>query len=323
MRFSGGLFKSKVDKLKDKGDVEGLINLLEKKYKDTGYKKLDEKVISALVDIGEKTITPLLKALEIDSHRLGNIAPSEALNKVLDKVGDSAVKVLIESLTDKDPYTRRASAKILGKRGGVQAIEPLIESLKDEDDVVRYLSADSLGEIRDHRAVKPLIKALKDKNYRVCRSSVCALSLMGSEAKVALAPLRKLYLKDKNKDVRKDALGAIGKIGGEEAVKQTLEERLDIMREKGSSRYSLCKSSGVCDVCGIPFEAEQAFLIPNSIFYSSWQYKEWFRENMMWKFHAQGAPSFLTVDMVIADMKRRDSSTHSAVCFRCVELFLY
>jgi hypothetical protein len=42
----------------------------------------------------------------------------------------------------------------------------------------------------------------------------------------------------------------------------------------------------------------------------------------MWELHAQGAPSFFTVDMALADMKRRDKTTHSAVCFKCVELFL-
>ena len=74
------------------------------------------------------------------------------------------------------------------------------------------------------------------------------------------------YKTDNDKNVRDNAIDAIGKIGGEEARRQTLKVRIDTVRENASSRYSLYKSFGVCDVCGSRIKPEQAFLIPNVFF---------------------------------------------------------
>ena len=60
----------------------------------------------------------------------------------------------------------------------------------------------------------------------------------------------------------------------------------------------------------------------DDVFYSSPKYRDWYNRNMMPNLRASGAPSNLTVDKVLADMRSKDQTPYSAVCEECVELFL-
>jgi hypothetical protein len=89
-----------------------------------------------------------------------------------------------------------------------------------------------------------------------------------------------------------------------------------------SPRFPLTASGGMCDVCGKPLQPDSAFQIPVDVFYSSPKYRDWYSQNMMPKLRASGAPSNLTVDMVLADMRSKDQTLYSVVCEECVEFFL-
>jgi HEAT repeat protein len=62
----------------------------------------------------------------------------------LGKTGKTAVGVLTEGLTDRDPEVRRASADLLGTIGGKTAVSALMEGLHNEDREVRFASLRTL-----------------------------------------------------------------------------------------------------------------------------------------------------------------------------------
>lgn len=213
-----GLFgPPNIEKLKAKGDVEGLIKALS--YKDPEIRKeaievlgkinnpdAVEPLIQALKDeywgvrwyavralgkIGEPAVGGLIQALK---NRFEDI-PREAA-EALGKIGEPAVESLIKALDDKDEYTRGKAAVVLGEIGTKKAVVPLINALSDKDKYVRKTASQALGKIGDPKAVDPLIKALREKGVR--RSAASALKKIGTpEALNAIAEALNAITKDK------------------------------------------------------------------------------------------------------------------------------
>lgn len=75
--------------------------------------------------------------------------------------------------------------------------------------------------------------------------------------------------------------------------------------------------SGVCDVCGKSLEGANARIVPNSVFYSSPEWREHFRNVNGLMFARSGAD----VNQQIEYMRRLDKSIGSAVCSDCIHMF--
>jgi HEAT repeat protein len=104
----------------------------------------------------------------------------------------SFADVLGKALSDKAPEVIGAAAKALGKIGP-DGTAPLIRGLTESDDPwTRTVCARALGRITPvaGNAVTPLVKALKDKSRDVRREAVLALGRMGAAAKSAAGTLR-------------------------------------------------------------------------------------------------------------------------------------
>jgi HEAT repeat protein len=103
----------------------------------------------------------------------------------LGQSGDShAVKPLIESLKDRDPYIRAFAGMAL-IRIGAPAVQPLIAAMKDNDLYVSALSAMALSSIKDPRAHDALMRALQEHNSRAIFGShtfFVKLGVPGSES---------------------------------------------------------------------------------------------------------------------------------------------
>ncbi|MBE3090658.1 MAG: HEAT repeat domain-containing protein, partial [Actinobacteria bacterium] len=128
----------------------------------------------------------------------------------LGEIGDSlAVKPLIAALKDKDLEVHCAAAVALGKIGDKQAVKPLIATFKDEDREVRREASIALGKIGDSRAVKTLIAALKDYRDVRCAAAEALGKIRDSQAVKPLIAV----LEDENRDVRREAAGALDKLG--------------------------------------------------------------------------------------------------------------
>jgi len=103
-----GLFKPNVKKLKEKRDVQKLIEAL--KHKDR--------------HVRAKT--------------------AEALGIIRD---ERAVEIIIQTLSDEDEIVRENAAKALGMIGGIEAIDPLTKLLGDQFWKVAWAAADALDKL--------------------------------------------------------------------------------------------------------------------------------------------------------------------------------
>jgi ankyrin repeat protein len=92
------------------------------------------------------------------------------------KIEDTLVEKLIESLKDKEPSVRWETAMKLGDLKDNRAVPPLISALlSDSHPYVRRRSAFALGELHDMRAADALIKALHDEDTFVSKLASEAL----------------------------------------------------------------------------------------------------------------------------------------------------
>ena len=133
---------------------------------------------SALVEIGEPAVEPLIQALN-DPNAKDWVRMSMA--DTLGKIGDPrAVEPLISALGD-EAVVRSAATSALGKIGDPRAVEPLISALGDEDEGFRCEAAAALGEIGDPRAVEPLTRALEDESEWVRETAAEALEKIRSK----------------------------------------------------------------------------------------------------------------------------------------------
>jgi HEAT repeat protein len=140
------------------------------------------------------------------------------------KLGNFAVRYLINRLRDKDRRIRRGVVWALGKIGGERAVTALIDALKDDDAGVRRNASWALVKIGDSRAVDGLIGALNDKSEWVRRNAAEALGNIGDPR--AISGLIKA-LKDENVYVRRSVVEALGKIGDVRAVNRLIKALRD------------------------------------------------------------------------------------------------
>jgi HEAT repeat protein len=130
----------------------------------------------------------------------------------LSNMGPDAFDPLRDGLWNDDPIVRRESLRSIGKlkeRAPLEAgpvVKVLIQSLRDRDDGVKTVAATYLGIVHEAPAesVPALIAALSDPNGEVRREAATALGSFGSDALPAL-PMLKEAARDKNEEVAREA----------------------------------------------------------------------------------------------------------------------
>jgi HEAT repeat protein len=165
-----------------------------------------------------------------------------------EKVKDE-VEIQLDLLKDKDWFRRKDAAVTLGEMGDERAIGPLITALRDSEWNVRESAQISLATIGSP-AVEPLIKALREyqvrpfviqvlgkiKDERVLDPLMAQLrneefkeAATDALVEVGLPAVERLMgvLNDKDKNVRKHVVLALGKIGIPEAVDPLIEATTD------------------------------------------------------------------------------------------------
>lgn len=134
-------------------------------------------------------------------------------------IGELAVPVLVDALSDEDPRMRLSIVDLLGEVGGPDAVTALAGALRDPEWRVRWRAADALGKLGDAEAVPDLLDLLNDSNKDVRISAAWALGKIGHASAVdgLIAMLR-----DREWRVRWGAAEALWEIG-EVAVDQLVE----------------------------------------------------------------------------------------------------
>ncbi|WP_455243159.1 HEAT repeat domain-containing protein [Petrachloros mirabilis] len=189
---------------------------------------------------------------QVAAELTGDQAPTEELpgeeaeTVVLEeeKVKDE-IDIQIDLLKDPDWVVRREAAITLGEMGDERCIEPLCNALRDGDWQVREVAIDGLGQIGSP-AVELLIKLLRDWDVR--KYAIMALGKIRDErvldplmaqlrndefkddATNALVELgepsveRLIHaLKDKDENIRKQAVLALGRIKHSDAIDPLIE----------------------------------------------------------------------------------------------------
>ena len=164
------------------------------------------------------------------------------------KVKDE-VEIQIDLLKEKDWFRRKEAATTLGEMGDERAVAPLITALRDDEWNVREAAEDALAMIGSP-AVEPLIKALRE--YQTRRYVIKVLGRIKDErvldplfvqlrneefkddataalVEVGLPAVERLtaVLNDKDRNVRKHTVLALGAIGLPEAVDLLIEATQD------------------------------------------------------------------------------------------------
>ncbi len=169
-----------IEKLKKKGDVEGLIEALTKKEQDIDIRSA---VARALGEVGDKRAAKPLR--KIWAHREGAGADAgEARRETSAFRLDVALalakidkRACVDSLSAKTKRKNPGAAEVarlderldaieaLDKIGDERAFEPLITCLDDDDDLIRAVASRVLGELGDKRAIRPLMRCMRRSNH--------------------------------------------------------------------------------------------------------------------------------------------------------------
>jgi HEAT repeat protein len=169
---------------------EAVVPLLE--CLDDGCFDVRRSVILALGRIkDERAIKPLTEQL---SDRKVEIRKA-ALNAFLYFENPSVLPLNLKMLQDESPEVRRSAVWNITNKPDNRAVEPLLPLLDDKDICVS--AAGALGVIGDSRAVEPLIRALNDGNRGLTTEGALSFNL--------------------------SAVNALGRLGGEEAVKALID----------------------------------------------------------------------------------------------------
>jgi HEAT repeat protein len=137
----------------------------------------------------------------------------------LGEMGDErCVEPLCNALRDGDWQVREVAIEALGQVGS-PAVEMLIKLLRDWD--VRKYAINALGKIRDERVLDPLMMQLKNDEFK--DDATIALVELGEPALERLVKA----LKDKDENIRKQSVLALGRIKHPDAIDPLIEMLAD------------------------------------------------------------------------------------------------
>jgi len=173
---------------------------------------------------------------------LGDVAEEVILEE--ERVKDE-IEIQIDLLKDPDWAVRREAVITLGEMGDDRCVEPVVRALRDGDWQVREAAIEAvgmigspcvesvvrllrdwdirkaaivaLGKIKDERVLEPLIGQLRNDEFNELATE--ALSELGQPAVEKLVTA----LKDKDENVRKQAVIALGRIKDPAAVDALIE----------------------------------------------------------------------------------------------------
>ncbi len=156
MGFFSGLFRPNVEKMKSRGDIEGLAREL--RHRDWHVRMDAAEALGQLGD--ERAVPHLIEALRDESHHVRREA-AEALGHIGDR---RALEPLIRALRNEwgdEDSPILAAIERLGER---RAIEPIIRSLRFKSRWMREEVDESLGKIQDAVRAEPVVEVIADRD---------------------------------------------------------------------------------------------------------------------------------------------------------------
>jgi len=238
----------------DKASIEALVQKIQ-----DNVEKVQDQAATAIIRFGKQATVSLLNALGREKEKFSQ----RALLRCLGRIGDpKSVPALIDYLRSSYFIVRQAAVSSLVRFGPVvtkMLIPTLSFNLSDIDLLKKdALSKDqpelqmraikALGGLEDHRAVK-LLKQLVEESLPDVQEAAtaalsqigcagwgrcCALKVLAEVGDSSLAPQIVPPLSDHSENVRFEAVRALAKMGGPEAVKPLVrvsrKDKVDFIR---------------------------------------------------------------------------------------------
>jgi len=150
----------------------------------------------------------------------GSKSSRNSLANILVRIGTPALPALIALLKDGRWQVVHTAVAIVGEMGNRDAVKDLALTVSHGDSRVRMESIRSLARIGGAEATAVLVALLHDKDQAIAVQSITWLG--NSRNQMALQPLLQLVMKrdflGKSQNLKKEALGAIGRIGDRRAL---------------------------------------------------------------------------------------------------------
>ncbi len=150
-----------------------------------------------------------------------------------------------------------------------------------------------------------------------------------------LNALAKIARTDRHKELRMAAVERMGQLNSKDnssssgvtassTESTSVETKPQVVNDKGIKKLVDAdvplSPSMVCDVCSQSLDKDKAWFVPNNVFYSSQEYREYFKNQPIFK--SMGvSPNDPSLERQLKDMERNDTSPGSAVCTDCIHLF--
>lgn len=210
-------FRVDVQRLKERGDIDGVLKAL-------GHKESDIRLqaVRVLGELGNpRAVEPLMASLE-DSDRAVRAEAVRALQRLADP---RAVEPLLAALEDSYNDVRAEAARALQQLADPRAIDPLLALMGRERGYVRMFAMRALGDLAGVASVAPILAALDAASFQgrppdepdAARETIAKI---GRPAVPALIAAR-----SRHDDVRQLIIELLGTLGGDDAV-DALVERL-------------------------------------------------------------------------------------------------
>jgi serine/threonine-protein kinase len=213
-------------------------------------------LIDPEIEVQNRAVEVLIKARDPQTIRFlvpvlkdENEYARRSAVEVLNEVGDAnSVKFLLAAIKDADWWVRSRAGDALGKIGGPKVIDAVLVLARDKDEDIRRAAIEILNQTKDERAIKQLINATRDTDWWVSERAVDALAEIGSaqalprlQEMLQTAPAKALpvvvraigkvgnaasigliapLLNRSEKDIRVEAIAALGRLATEEQADQ-------------------------------------------------------------------------------------------------------
>jgi len=143
------------------------------------------------------------------------------------KEDPGALQVILKTLQDPRPDTRRLAAQMLARMGSMMAVPDLVEKLSDEDASVRAASTRALADLGAKAVFHEIIFGLDDPDDSVKEETLAALPKLGVDSSPELIRILERMAKTrKNFKVKAHAAVVLSYLGEEKSVRAMLYRML-------------------------------------------------------------------------------------------------
>jgi HEAT repeat protein len=176
-----------------------------------------------------------------NEHYKVRLACADALGRIGDRYAVSQLIEIVKDEEEKSVYVREEAVFALGMLGDVRAVDPLLSILESQTGIwskftfLKERVIEALGKLKlpdNERVFNALKNSLVDESAQIRINAIEAI--MESEHPKASATIRGC-LKDKDDEVKKNALIALYNLEGRDILDKVLEENYsDFLKEEAA-----------------------------------------------------------------------------------------